>query len=300
LTSSSAPDLLKPVVHSRRGERTRSTVDDWTDQWVCVGFSEQLACPGDLLPATISGTALHVRREDDGALSAALNARPFGGCMTVHAHCAGGRKIRCPYAACVFSEDPDIVSPYTEEGAKQIPQFRGSDPARIVHLRVAMWGSLIFVHLRHGAVPDLHSRMAPLTEAMLPVDLARLRAREVRSTPLAIGWNIAGRAVATALGRRALVAHRLGPGIERLTHGASPSSPELAAYLVAPHMLAVVVDDVVLVGLFRPVGPGECSLLGAVLAGADEHPRTDWDASWGRILANVEVSRGRRPGRRQA
>jgi hypothetical protein len=277
------PDTLRPVVYARRRGARAAPLEDWTSTWVCVGFAEQLRRPGDLLPATITGHALHVRRCDDGGLQAALNARPFGGCMSIPLQCAGARKIRCPHAGCAFSEDPELVSPQTDEGARMLPQFVGFDPARLVPVRLERWGSLLFVNLsREPAVP-LAAALAPLDAAMRPAALDDLQAAAVFTHALSLGAKAAGRALAEAFAARAgagpLHIEAAAPprsqaiAFTRLVPASASGHGAIACYVVAPHLMLACLPECVLAAVLRPVGPTACSMLGAVLRPPDAGQR---------------------------
>jgi hypothetical protein len=293
---------LRPVVYARRRGARAAPPEDWTSSWVCVGYAEQLQRPGDLLPATISGHALHVRRGEDGGLQAAFNARPFGGCMSIPVQCAGTRKIRCPHAGCAFSEDPDLVSPHTDQGARMLPQFVGFDPARLVPVRLERWGSLLFVNLSRAAAP-LATALAPLNAAMRPAALDTLHAAAVFTQTFSLGTKDAGLALAEALAGRA------GAGPLHAEPGAPVPSPAIAftrlvgesasrhgaiaCYIVAPHLMLACLPGCVLAAVLRPVGPTACSMLGAVLRPPGVgHPDAEADAivdSWRHTLDALDA-----------
>jgi hypothetical protein len=134
--------LLQPT---SAGRHSSADSDDWTGIWVCVGFAEQLTEVGAVLPATIGYHAAHVRRTDTRLL-AALNARPFGGCMSVPVHCGSTRNVRCPHLACAFSEDGGVLDSRTDPGGRARVEFVG-DGRRTVEIPVTSWGSLIFVNV---------------------------------------------------------------------------------------------------------------------------------------------------------
>lgn len=265
--------MLQPVVYASR----RSAADekeDWTGRWVCVGLAEQLQHAGDVLPATVSRHALHVRREDGGRLTAARNARSFGGCMSVPVQCAGARKIRCPHLACGFSEDPGVLNDATDPDRRGRRQFLGADPARLVPVPLAQWGPLLFVRVGTGPGPSFRTALEPLQGAREPVALEGLSAADIAEQHLEVGWRSGGRAILTAL------AARLGAGALRpqavehgsvtlaasLPGGAEGHGPsELRGHLIWPHLVLACLPGHVLFALLRPTGPGTCSTLSAVL-----------------------------------
>jgi hypothetical protein len=282
---------MRPVAYARRRGARAAATEDWTTTWVCVGFAEQLARTGDLLPITISGHALHVRRDDAGTLSAALNARPFGGCMSIPLQCSGGRKIRCPHTACAFSEDPDLVSPHTDDGERLVAQFVGSDPARLVPVRLERWGSLLFVNLSPGPVAPLRTALAPV-DAALPAH-GEHEAAILPSHELPLGAKAAGPALAEALAARAgagvlrrdpvgRAAYPAAIPFTRLIPASAARRAELVCFVVAPRLVLVRRPDHVLAAVLRPIGPHGCSVVGAVLRG---RARGDADPPGDRVVA---------------
>ncbi|WP_448613916.1 hypothetical protein [Modestobacter sp. URMC 112] len=277
---------LRPVVLSRR--RPRAEAEDWTGRWVCVGFADQLAHAGDVLPATVSGHGLHVRRAADGTLSAAFNARPFGGCMSVPVQCTGAHKVRCPHLACGFSEDPGVLGDHDDPDRTARRQFVGTDSARLVPVPLTRWGPLLFVHVSTVPAPPLEESLSPLGTAV-PDDL---RATAVAEHELPLGWRSGPRAavatLATRVGAGTLREQEAG-GVCTLTapDGATP----LTCHLVWPHLLLARQPGRLTAALFRPVGADRCSVLSAVLRPADSRTRErddDRDAqSWREVLVDA-------------
>ena len=140
------------------GHHPSADTTDWTATWVCVGLAEQLTEVGAVLPATIGYHATHVRRTEDG-LMAAINARPFGGCLSVPVHCGSTQNVRCPHLACAFSEDGGVLDSRSDPSGAARAEFLG-DGRRTVILPLAQWGSLLFVNVTMSEPPPL-----PVTDA---------------------------------------------------------------------------------------------------------------------------------------
>jgi hypothetical protein len=278
---------LRPVALTRR--RPPAAAEDWTGRWICVGFADQLAHAGDVLPATVSGHAVHVRRAGDGTLAAAFNARPFGGCMSVPVQCAGVRKIRCPHLACGFSEDPGVLSDDNDPDRTARRQFVGADATRLVPVPLARWGPLLFVHVSPVPAPPFEAVLAPLrTGPRIPVP-EDLRATAVAEQELPLGWRTGARAVVATLATRCgagTLEEQEADGVSTLTAPAGGS--ELSCYLVWPHLVLARLPGRLLAALLRPVGPDRCSVLSAVLRPAGSRPahgEGDGDARfWREVL----------------
>lgn len=143
-------NLLMPTSTGRHPSADRT---DWTGRWVCVGLAEQLVEVGAVLPATIGHHATHVRRTATG-LIAAINARPFGGCVSIPVHCGSTRNVKCPHLACAFSEDGDVLDARSDPTGSARAQFVG-DGRRTVTLPLAQRGSLVFVNVTMAEPPPL-------------------------------------------------------------------------------------------------------------------------------------------------
>ena len=184
--------------------------------------------------------------------------------MSIPLQCGGARKIRCPHAGCAFSEDPELVSPQTDEGTRMLPQFVGFDPARLVPVRLERWGSLLFVNLsREPAVP-LAAALAPLNAAMRPAALDDLQAAAVFTHALSLGSKAAGLALAEALAARAgagpLHIEAAAPprsqaiAFTRLVPRASRQDTAQSVYVVAPRLMLACLPECVLAAGVRQSG----------------------------------------------
>lgn len=255
---------LRPVVLTRR--RPRAEAEDWTGRWICVGFADQLAHAGDVLPATVSGHGLHVRRAGDGTLAAAFNARPFGGCMSVPVQCTGAHKIRCPHLACGFSADPGVLGDDNDPDRTARRQFVGADPTRLVPVPLARWGPLLFVYVATVPAPPLEGVLAPLRTGPGALAAEELRATAVADREFPLGWRAGPRAVVATLSTRCGVGtlpEQEAGGVSTLI--APTGDSQLTCHLVWPHLLLARQPGRLLAALFRPVGPDRCSVLSAVL-----------------------------------
>lgn len=177
--------LLQPSSTSRHGSAERT---DWTGTWVGVGFADDLTEEGAVLPATVGHHGTHVRRTRTG-LVAAINARPFGGCMSVPVHCGSTGNVRCPHLGCAFSADVGILDDSSDPGGRSRREFTG-DGRRVVELPLQQWGSVLFLNVTLAAPPPL------------PVPGAAPQGQTVAtgSRPVSGGWLVSARREAAAFG----------------------------------------------------------------------------------------------------
>lgn len=125
----------------------------WTREWVCVGSALDIPAAGDLLPFTVGDHAIHVQRTLDGGFSGRFNKAQHGGCRVVPLQCQQGAKTPCSFTSCGHSLDrPAIAAGGLGEDTPEMYQYLGLRPERLLPVRTATWGPLLFVSLDpHGA-----------------------------------------------------------------------------------------------------------------------------------------------------
>jgi hypothetical protein len=143
--------LLQP---SSTAQHPSADTADWTGTWVCVGLAAQLGEVGAVLPATIGYHAAHVRRTEAG-LVAAINARPFGGCMSIPVHCGSTQNVRCPQQACAFSEDGGVLDSSTDPTGAGRAGFVGNGRRPPARVPLAQHGPLLFLNITMSEPPPL-------------------------------------------------------------------------------------------------------------------------------------------------
>ncbi|MET0897539.1 MAG: hypothetical protein ABWY45_06470 [Mycobacterium sp.] len=234
--------LLSPT---STGRHPAADTSDWTGIWVCVGLVEQLTEVGAVLPATIGYHGAHVRRTEDGLL-AAINARPFGGCVSIPVHCGSTRNVRCPQLACAFSEDGGVLDSRTDPGGTARVGFLG-DGRRTVTLPLAQWGSLLFVNVTMARPPSL-----PIAE-----------------TPALDDSQV------VATGRQVVAGNWLGSPLKAATAFAvsakDTGSPDVDITTVAPNVALARYGTDTFVAFSRPAGHTRSTVIWALLsvAGTD-------------------------------
>lgn len=138
----------------------------WTREWVCVGSVLDIPAAGDLLPFTAGDHAIHVQRLQDGGFAGRFNKAQHGGCRVVPLQCQQGAKTPCSFTSCGHSLDrPAIAAGELGEGTPEMFQYLGLRPERLLPVRTATWGPLLFVSLDpHG--PSFEPTARALTSAL--------------------------------------------------------------------------------------------------------------------------------------
>jgi nitrite reductase/ring-hydroxylating ferredoxin subunit len=235
--------LLRPA---STAQHPAAETADWTGTWVCVGLAEQLSEVGAVLPATVGYHGAHVRRTEDG-LMAAMNARPFGGCVSIPVHCGSTRNVRCPHLACAFSEDGDVLDSRNDPSGASRAQFLG-DGRRTVRLPLAQWGSLLFVNVTMTEPPPL-----PIAVTPAPDDL------EVVATGLRL---VPGNWLGTPPRAASAVVVALGGVGTKVT-------------VVAPNLAMVRYGSDTFAAFSRPAGHTRSTVVWALLSPAGTIPHID-------------------------
>ncbi|MCV7424742.1 hypothetical protein H7K45_29805 [Mycobacterium yunnanensis] len=226
---------------SSTGQHPSADFEDWTQKWVGVGLASELTEVGAVLPATIGHHAVHVRRTEDG-LQAALNARPFGGCVSIPVHCGSTRNVRCPQRACAFSEDGGVLDGTTDPTGAARVGFLG-DGRRVVRFPVAQWGPLLFVNVTMSSPSPLSIPGGlSLDDMEVLASARRLTSGNWLDTPLR-----AVSAVVTAL---------------------SPGGTTIDVTTVAPNLAVARLGSDVLVAISRPAGYTRSTVLCGLLSRA--------------------------------
>ncbi len=143
----------------------------WARTWIAIGVEQEIAGPGDLLPFTIGYHGIHLQRDEAGALVGRFNKAQHGGCRTVPLQCQSGSRTRCSFTSCGYSRDRDVIpAGELDDDRSAAQQYLGLVPERLLPVRVATWGALLFACLDPRSAP-LEACTAPLRRE-LPLWLA--------------------------------------------------------------------------------------------------------------------------------
>ena len=127
----------------------------WPRTWVCIGASQEIPDPGDLLPYTVGVHGIHVQRQADGSLIARFNKAHHGGCHFIPIQCQTGKKTRCGFTSCGYSLDrPAIKAAPGGEPVPEMYQYLGMRPEQLVGIEVRTQAGLLFVSVDGSAYED--------------------------------------------------------------------------------------------------------------------------------------------------
>lgn len=190
------PDMLDIAAFRTLGFARQEDEAIWTRDWICIGTRDDVAATGDVLPYTIGDHAMHVQRGADGGLAGRFNKAQHGGCRVVPLQCQQGTKTPCSFTSCGHSRDRKPISAgELGDDTPEMYQYLGLRPERLLPVRVAEAGSLLFAHLDpHGEEID---RIASALADFAPT-IAREGKPRLFEEWLEFGcnWKLAGQFIA--------------------------------------------------------------------------------------------------------
>ena len=160
LTCLSASDYVTVEAYARESRAL------FHRHWVPVCRSEDVAEPGDLLPATIGEAQVLIVRDMAGRLAALSNVCRHRSMLLVASKTRGGI-IRCPYHLWAYGLDGALTgAPFMGDVSVE-----GCDLPRYA---VTEWGGFVLVNLSGEATP-FAELIAPLNDRLQPERLAGLK-----------------------------------------------------------------------------------------------------------------------------
>jgi glycine betaine catabolism A len=155
--------------------------------WTCVGFSAQVAQPGDQRAEPAGAGSVLLTRDEDGTLHAFGNScRHRGHELLGVGDTAQRNTIICPYHSWTYGLDGGLRF---ASGFKRAEGFERSAWG-LAELPVAEWHGLIFVDGSAGAAPTLASALAELEPVIAPYEPERLAIAGRHRYDAAANWKI--------------------------------------------------------------------------------------------------------------
>jgi glycine betaine catabolism A len=154
--------------------------------WTCVGFSAQLAQPGDQRAESVGAGSVLLTRDEDGTLHAFANTcRHRGHELLPCGQSAQSNSVICPYHSWTYSLSGGLNF---AQGFKNRDGFDRSAWG-LVELPVADWHGLIFVD-GSGQAPPLTDALRELDELIAPYEPERLVIGGRHEYDAAANWKI--------------------------------------------------------------------------------------------------------------
>jgi choline monooxygenase len=182
-----------PTYHALEQDRL------FAGSWVGVGFTEQVAEPGQVLVARVAGRSVLVTRNRSGRLRAFHNVCRHRAAELVTEDCRL-RRFRCPYHSWTYDLDGRLLGAPLFEGSG-IPDDQralfdtshvsGLDPDEmgLLPVRVDAWAHLVFVDV-HGGAPPLRTWLGDVPERLSAYRLDEARVLGRRPYRIAANWKL--------------------------------------------------------------------------------------------------------------
>jgi glycine betaine catabolism A len=155
--------------------------------WTCVGFSEQLARPGDQRAEPLGAGSVLLARDDHGGLRGFANTcRHRGHELLTPGETAERSTIICPYHSWTYALDGGLRF---ASGFKNSDGFDRSDWG-LTELPVTEWHGLVFVDGSAGAAAPLADALAELEPVIAPYEPERLVIAGRHRYDAAANWKI--------------------------------------------------------------------------------------------------------------
>jgi len=154
--------------------------------WLCVGWSDQVANPGDQRAEPTGVGSVLLTRDDDGGLHAFANTcRHRGHELLPCGASASQGVIICPYHSWTFALNGKL------QAAAGFKNHTGFDTAQwgLVELPVVEWHGLIFVD-GSGQAPPLDDGLGTLDELLAPYEMSRLVVAGSHEYDAGANWKI--------------------------------------------------------------------------------------------------------------
>lgn len=156
-----------------------------------VGFSGELAGPGDRILFDAAGPPILVVRSEAGEVRAFLNLCPHRGSRLVH-DCEPARRLVCPFHAWSFDLEGRL------QGMPFARAFEGlaREGHGLVRVPAGEWGGMIFVRARPvgpgiEAEIDVVDFLGPAAPLFAALELGRLERVAQDVLPVASNWKLA-------------------------------------------------------------------------------------------------------------
>lgn len=153
--------------------------------WLCVGRSEEVESPGEVVRAPLGPEGILVARGADLALHAHFNVCRHRGALLCHERKGRVDAFECPYHAWRYELDGRLGSAPGSDGREGFARAEFG----LERVRVEEWAGFVFVNLADDA-PKLLEALAPIPEALGRLHLGALRLGRRREHEVRANWKL--------------------------------------------------------------------------------------------------------------
>ena len=136
-----------------------------------MGFSTEVANPGDYKALEVAGTPVLISRGADGALRAFVNSCSHRGAIIMPEGTGNARRFSCPYHAWTYNQQGDLVGILDRESFGEVD----TSCLGLTPLPIAERAGIIFVMVRPNAALDIDTFLCGYDELLAHLDFANCR-----------------------------------------------------------------------------------------------------------------------------
>lgn len=248
-----APASLDPAAYHSFSYALREDAAIWTLDWVCIGTHADIPDAGDLLPFTVGDHAVHVQRTADGGVVGRFNQAQHGGCRSVPLQCRQGVKTPCSFTSCGHSLDRrPLRANKLGEATPEMYQYLGLRPERLLSVRTASLGPLLFVNLN------------PVGKAFDNASLELARALPMLTEPTWVraehtwieysgNWKLVGQSLAACAGHISFFGSSMASAQGRQVTAGRFSAAAMTALWGFPNLVILAQPDSLCVATLQPI-----------------------------------------------
>jgi phenylpropionate dioxygenase-like ring-hydroxylating dioxygenase large terminal subunit len=152
-------------------------------EWICIGRSDEVANPGDMMPFQLCEEPLVAVRGPDGVLRAFSNVCRHRGAMLVE-RSGNAPRVVCPYHHWSYDYEGKLA------GAPRLERHKGFDPSscRLPRFACEEWNGFIFVNMSADAAP-LAPRLEGLGQLIRNYHMEQMKTRYVVNETWPVNWK---------------------------------------------------------------------------------------------------------------
>lgn len=271
-----APGSLEPAAYHSFAFALREDAAIWTIDWVCIGTHADIPDAGDVLPFTVGDHAVHVQRAADGGIVGRFNQAQHGGCRSVPLQCRQGVKTPCSFTSCGHSLDRmPLRANEVGEATPEMYQYLGLRPERLLPVRTATLGPLLFVNL--NPLGDAFDDTSLELLQALPMLTDRFWVRSDHTWLEYYGnWKLVGQSLAACAGPGGTSVNCVASIQFKPDTGGRQSAAPITAFWVFPNLLVLAQPGSLCVVALQPVATNRTRCRVSIFSIAGERGTALW------------------------
>ena len=147
-------------VHHSRAFLDRERQSIFTQEWICVGRSDEIAAHGDYMTHEIAGVPIFVVRQADLSIKAFVNACAHRFSRLLSGEAGSRKRFTCPYHAWTY----DCAGALVRAPFMEMQEGFDLSTHRLRELLVEVWEGFLYATLAENPAKSLAEALAPLRD----------------------------------------------------------------------------------------------------------------------------------------